>query len=111
MGRGFYKQKGPGLPRPFAACRYRMLLDGDLFALRSRLLRQSKLEHAVVELRLGLGLVKLLRQREAAAHLAVDALRMKHTLFLRLLLALHFGGERDLRAVDGYLDVFLLDAR
>src|SRR5688572_32653314 len=72
------------------------LLDRDLLALRRRLLRQRELEHAVAELGFGLGLVHFLRQREAARHLAVDALGVQHTLVLRdFLLALHLGAVRD----------------
>src|SRR5215213_141840 len=109
----FYKDKGPGVADagPTVTAR-RSLLDGNLFALRRGLLRQRELQHAVAELRFGLGFVDFLRQREAAADLAEGALGVQHALvFLDFALALHFGRQRDLGAVDRDVDVVLLYAR
>src|SRR5688572_529292 len=82
----FYKQKAsiparnPRTPAFRAAdC---ALLDRDLLALRRGLLGQRQLENAVLELGAGLGLVDFLRQREAARHLAEDALAVQHALVL-----------------------------
>src|SRR5580765_2159617 len=87
------------------------LLDGDLLARRGGFLGQPELEHAVAELRFRFGLVDLLRQGEAARDLAVDALAMQHALVLvGFLLALHFGRESHLGAVDRHLDVLLAHA-
>src|SRR5574340_1391318 len=90
----FYKQKGPEVARPSLRLIKRRLLNRDLLALRRGLLRQRELEHAVAVLRFGLGFVDLLRQREAAAHLAERALGVQDSLVLRhFLLALHFGRQ------------------
>src|SRR5581483_10834926 len=107
------KEKGepPSGARLLRYCSPR-LLDRDLLALGRRFLRQRELQHAVAELGFRLALVDLLRQRKAAADLAVDALTVQHSLVLGdFLLALDLGLERDLRAVDGDVDVFLLHAR
>src|SRR5258706_6121167 len=104
--RGAFKGRGRSW-RPLIL--QKTLLDRDLFALGSSFLGQRQLEHAVAELGLGLGFVDFLRQREAARHLAEYALGVQHALVLgSFLLLLHFGGERDLRAVDRYADVVLL---
>src|SRR5688500_10598341 len=76
---GFYKQKGPGWPRPLSLLWCSGLLDRDLLALRGGLLGERELEHAIAKLRFGFGLVHLLRQREAAGELAVHALATHHT--------------------------------
>src|SRR5438067_2451266 len=113
MGRAHSTNKRKGERRALAGlfADARRLLDGNLLALRRRLLRQRELQHAVAEFRLGFRLVDLLRQGEGAARLAEDALGVQHAFVLRrLALALHLGGERHLRAVDRHLDVFFLHA-
>src|SRR6185503_8417520 len=82
------------------------LLNRDCLARRGGFLRQRQLQHAVAKLSLGLFFVQLLRQRKAARHLAEAALGMQYPLALGdFLLALDFGGERHLGAVDRHLDV------
>src|SRR3954462_1220450 len=106
------KHKGPHVADagPSVAAR-KNLLDRDLLPLRRGFLGQRELQHAVAEFGFGFRLVYFLRQREAASHLAEGALRVQHALVLRdLALALHFGRQRDLGAVDGDLDVVLLHA-
>src|SRR5256714_1345687 len=81
----------PSTARLCLSCNCR-LLDRDLLALGCGFLRQRELQHALAELGLRLGLVDFLRQRKAAAHLAVDALAVQHALVLgRFLLALDLG--------------------
>src|SRR5437879_6853646 len=108
----FYKTKRPAFcPAPGAVLR-KELLDGDPLLRGCLLLRQGQLEHAVVVLGLGLRLVQLLRQREAARDLAGCALGVEHALVPRdFLLPPDISGQRYLRAVYGDLDVFLADAR
>src|SRR4029078_6619877 len=102
ISRGFYKQKGPGVADagPVWFCE-ESLLDGNLLALRRRLLGQRELEDAVAELGFGLRLVHFLRQRAAAGPLAERPLGMQHALvLLDFAFPLHFRGQGDLRAVD-----------
>src|SRR5438067_2134430 len=102
-------KRGRAWPGPPSLLLARDLLDRDLLALRRGLLGQREFQHAVLELGFGFGLVELLRQREAAHDLAVDALVMEHALVLRrFLFALDLGFEGHLRAVDVDVDVFLL---
>src|SRR5258708_1857332 len=101
---------GPALPAPFDY--RRLLLDCDRLARRRGLLRQRQFEHTVAELRLGFRLIQLLRQREAARHLAEHALAVQHALaFGGFLLALDFRCERQLSAVDVDVNVFFLHSR
>src|SRR6266513_2833317 len=105
------KQKGRRWAGPARLCCGEDLLDADLLARGCFFLRQRQLDHAVVVLGRGLRLVHFLRQREAARDLAERALGVEHALVRDFLLPLDISGQRDFRAVDGDLDVFLLDAR
>src|SRR5207249_2489234 len=80
-------------------------LDLLRLLLRSRLLRNGQLQHAVFELGLHVLEIRVLRQRERAAEAAVRALpRVVRALFVALL-ALRVALTRDAQAIAGQRDV------
>src|SRR6266849_9657376 len=93
------------------ACSSCRSMHREPFRCRYSFLRQREFQHAVVVLGLGGRFVDLLTERERALDLAVIALGAKHSLaVLDVFFVLHFRGYRNFVAVDGDVDVFLLDA-
>src|SRR5690242_17653815 len=117
------KNKGPAVPAPCLLAESptasdlegldsvldRDLLDlGQVLDLRS--LRHADLEHAVVVLRLDLGLLDALRDRHVALEEAVGGLLAVVPLFLDLLVGLPLTGDRHVALDQLDVDVLRLHA-
>src|SRR6266545_820516 len=85
-------------------------VNRKLLDRHSALLRQRQHQHAIRILCLGLGLVDRIAQTKAPAPAAIVAFAAQDGFPLALLLfVFHFRADRDFVAVDGDMDILLLD--